>query len=76
MTKVYPYRPLRLRLHEIAQGQHQWNLRYLSDLIDVPYQTVLSWNQGRSMPKMPMLVNLLKILNVTFEELMDASLLR
>jgi DNA-binding XRE family transcriptional regulator len=46
----------------------------LAELVDVPYQTILSWNQGRSLPKMAMLIELLKVLNVGFEELLDTSL--
>jgi DNA-binding XRE family transcriptional regulator len=46
----------------------------LAELVDVPYQTILAWNQGRSMPKMGMLLELLKVLNVRFEDLLDASL--
>ena len=73
MKKVYPYRPFRLRLHEIVQAQ-DFNLRMLAELVDVPYQTLLSWNQGRSLPKMAMMLELLKILNVRFEDLLDTSL--
>ena len=73
MKKVYPYRPFRLRLYEVVHAQ-DFNLRILAELVDVPYQTILAWNQGRSMPKMGMLLELLKVLNVRFEDLLDASL--
>lgn len=61
----------RLKLDEKAWEQHQWNLRELSDALDVPYQTVLYWNQGRSMPKLPALMKLLKVLKCRFEDLLD-----
>ena len=75
MKKIYPYRPFRLRLYEIVHEQ-DFNLRKLAELVDVPYQTVLSWNQGRSLPKMAMILELIKVLNVSFEELLDSTLYR
>ncbi len=78
MAKQYPYRPLRLRLYEITRRFEwdAWNLRTLADVLDVPYQTVLAWNQGRSVPKLGKILEIMKLLDVTFDELIDASLMR
>jgi DNA-binding Xre family transcriptional regulator len=61
----------RLRLDEEAWRRQQWNLRELSEALDTSYQNVLYWNQGRAVPKLPMLVKIMKVLNCRFEDLLE-----
>jgi transcriptional regulator with XRE-family HTH domain len=71
--KPYISKPMhfRLKLDEKAHEIHQWNLRELAEALDLPYQSVLYWNQGRCMPKLHTLLKLLDILGCPFEALVE-----
>jgi transcriptional regulator with XRE-family HTH domain len=66
------FRPYRLRLLEAAQ-RRGFNLRQLSEQLDIPYQTFMYWNQGRALPKLPQLLHLLHRLDCQLDELVELS---
>jgi transcriptional regulator with XRE-family HTH domain len=61
----------RIRVAEVARQQKNWSMRRVSEELEVDHQTVLYWNQGKSYPRLPMLVRLLKLLGCSFQELVD-----
>ncbi len=67
---------MRLRIAEVAHRNKGWNMRMLSEKLDVEHQTVLFWNQGRTVPRLPMLLRLCRLLGCRVEDLIpDDSVL-
>lgn len=67
---------MRLRIAETAYRNKGWNMRVLAEKLDVDHQTVLFWNQGRTVPRLPMLLRLCRLLGCTVEDLIaDDSVL-
>ena len=62
---------LRLRVAELALAHRGWNMRLLSEQLDVDHQTVMYWNQGRAFPRLPMLLTLCRMLGCTLDELVE-----
>jgi DNA-binding XRE family transcriptional regulator len=62
---------MRLRIAEMAREKRGWNMRRLADELDLDHQTVLYWNQGRTNPRLPMVIKLLRLLGCNLEELVS-----
>jgi DNA-binding Xre family transcriptional regulator len=62
---------VRLLISEVAYRKKGWNMRKLADRLAVDHQTVMYWNQGRAYPRFPTLVRLCRLLECTFEELLE-----
>ena len=62
---------LRLRVAELALAYRGWNMRHLSEQLDVDHQTVMYWNQGRAFPRLPMLLKVCQLLGCTLDELVE-----
>ena len=62
---------MRIRVREIAYRNRGWSMRVLADKLEVDHQTVLYWNQGRSHPRLPMLMRLCRLLRCAVEELVE-----
>ena len=60
---------MRIRVAELAMQQRGWTMRILSEKLDVDHQTVMYWNQGRAVPRLPMLLRLARLLGCTLDEL-------
>lgn len=63
---------LRLRIAEISSEKRGWTMKQLADRLMVDHQTVLYWNQGRSFPRLPMMVKLCHVLGCNLDELVQA----
>ena len=48
-------------------------MKRLAVELDIEYQTVLYWNQGRSFPRLKTLYRLCQVLDCTLEELVVQS---
>lgn len=62
---------MRLKISEIAFKNKGWNMRKVAERLEVPHQTVLYWNQGRSTPRLRMLIRLCRLLECTLEDLVQ-----
>ncbi|MDX2084267.1 MAG: helix-turn-helix transcriptional regulator [Candidatus Melainabacteria bacterium] len=64
--------PFRLRIHELLQKQRKgWSMKTLAEKLDVDHQTVLYWNQGRTYPRLPTLVQLARLLGCPLQDLLE-----
>lgn len=63
---------LRLRIAEVSLQKRGWTMKQLAERLKVDHQTVLYWNQGRSFPRLPMMVKLCQILGCKLDELVQA----
>ena len=70
LTRNVRGKSMRLRIAEVAHRNKGWNMRKLADRLELDHQTVLYWNQGRSYPRLPVLVKLCRLLGCTLEELL------
>lgn len=62
---------MRLRIAELARQQKGWNMRKVAERMDVEHQTILYWNQGRSFPRLPILMRLCRLLECSVEDLVN-----
>jgi len=62
---------LRLRVAELALAHRGWTMRVLSEHLDVDHQTVMYWNQGRALPRLPMMLKICDLLGCKLDELVD-----
>lgn len=64
---------MRLRVGELARKNRGWSMRKLAERLDVDHQTIMYWNQGRSYPRLPILIQLCRLLGCTVEDLLRDS---
>ncbi len=62
---------MRIRVAEIARRNKGWNMRKVSEKLNIDHQTVLYWNQGRTIPRLPMLMRLCRLLACSVEDLVE-----
>ncbi len=62
---------LRLRISELSQHLRGWTMKELSEHLMVDHQTVMYWNQGRSYPRLPMMIKVCHLLGCNLDELID-----
>lgn len=62
---------LRLRIAELSQLNRGWTMKDLSERLMVDHQTVMYWNQGRSYPRLPMMIKVCHVLGCNLDELVD-----
>ncbi|MEB3287719.1 MAG: helix-turn-helix transcriptional regulator [Vampirovibrionales bacterium] len=60
---------IRLRLDTVARQNKGWNLRRLAHELGVDYQNVLNWNNGRSNPRLPLLIQMSRLLHCQIDHL-------
>lgn len=63
--------PVRLRLRELLRRNQQGTLKDLCQHLQVDYQTVANWNQGRAFPNLVKALALCQLLQCTMEELVE-----
>ncbi|MCA9799501.1 MAG: helix-turn-helix transcriptional regulator [Cyanobacteria bacterium HKST-UBA06] len=63
--------PERLRLKELVRQKNLGTMKDLCDLVDVDYQTMANWNQGRAFPSLKRTLQLCHVLGCTVEELVE-----
>jgi DNA-binding XRE family transcriptional regulator len=63
---------VRIKVHEAARSKG-WTMRQVADHLGVDHQTVLYWNQGRALPRLPMFVKLSRLFDCQLDHLVDAS---
>jgi transcriptional regulator with XRE-family HTH domain len=62
---------MRLRIAELARQKKGWNMRKVAERMDVEHQTIMYWNQGRSFPRLPVLMRLCRLLECSVEDLVN-----
>lgn len=62
---------VRLRIAEWAHCNKGWSMKKLAAKLAVEHQTVLYWNQGRTMPRLPMLIQICRLLGCSVEDLIE-----
>ena len=62
---------MRLRIAELARQKKGWNMRRLAESMEVDHQTILYWNQGRTCPRLPVLMRLCRLLECSVEDLLN-----
>ncbi len=60
---------LRLRVAELALAHRGWTMRKVAERLGVDHQTVMYWNQGRTFPRLPMMLTLCRVLGCKLDEL-------
>jgi len=63
---------MRMRISELACEKKGWTMKQLADMMGVEHQTVMYWNQGRSFPRLPMLIRLCRLVGCTLDDIIDA----
>lgn len=63
-------RGMRLRIAELAMDTG-WRMKDLAELLEVDYQTVLYWNQGRALPRLPTFIELCRLLGCSFQDMIE-----
>jgi transcriptional regulator with XRE-family HTH domain len=63
----------RIRLSELC-FQQGVTMRALAAMLEVDYQTVMYWNQGRAYPRLPMIVRLADYFNCSLDELITEKI--
>jgi DNA-binding XRE family transcriptional regulator len=59
---------MRLLVAHNARLHRDWNMRQLADALGIEHQTVMYWNQGRAVPRLPMLVRLARLLHCSLDD--------
>ncbi len=62
---------LRLKVSEISLKNRGWTMRELSERLMVDHQTVMYWNQGRTYPRLPMMLKVCHMLGCKLDDLVD-----
>lgn len=62
---------MRLRIAELARQKKGWNMRRVAESMEVDHQTILYWNQGRTYPRLPVLMRLCRLLECSVEDLLN-----
>ena len=62
---------MRLRIAEVAYRNKGWSMKKLAEQLDLDHQTVLYWNQGRTYPRLPTLIQMCRLLRCKFEDLIE-----
>jgi transcriptional regulator with XRE-family HTH domain len=62
---------MRLRIAELARLKKGWNMKKVAEKMDVEHQTILYWNQGRSYPRLPVLLRLCRLLECSIDDLLN-----
>jgi DNA-binding XRE family transcriptional regulator len=62
---------MRLRIAELARQKKGWNMRRVAENMEVDHQTILYWNQGRTYPRLPVLIRLCRLLECSVEDLLN-----
>jgi len=62
---------LRLRVSELTAQKLGWTMKQLAEFLGVEHQTVMYWNQGRSYPRLPMMLKLCHLFNCELHDLID-----
>ena len=65
------YCSVRLRIAEVAWRNKGWSMKKLAEQLDLDHQTVMYWNQGRTHPRLPTLLQLCRLLRCKVEDLVD-----
>lgn len=63
---------LRLRIAERALEFRGWTMKQLAETLDVDHQTVMYWNQGRTFPRLPMMLKVCHLLDCKLDDLVDS----
>lgn len=64
---------MRLRIAELARQKKGWNIKRVAQALDVEYQNVLLWNQGRAYPRLPMLLRLSRLFCCRIDTLLELT---
>ena len=62
---------MRMRIAEVAYRKKGWTMKQVSEHLKVDHQTVMYWNQGRSLPRLPVLVRLCRLLGCGLDEMIE-----
>jgi len=63
---------VRIKVHESAKAKGL-SMREVATQLGVDHQTVLYWNQGRALPRLPMFLRLSQLLGCQLDTLLDAT---
>jgi transcriptional regulator with XRE-family HTH domain len=62
---------VRIKVHESAKAKGL-SMREVATQLGVDHQTVLYWNQGRALPRLPMFLRLSVLLDCKLDTLLEA----
>jgi transcriptional regulator with XRE-family HTH domain len=62
---------VRIKVHESAKAKGL-SMREVATQLGVDHQTVLYWNQGRALPRLPMFLRLSQLLDCKLDTLLEA----
>lgn len=61
---------VRIKVHESAKAKG-FSMREVARQLGVDHQTVLYWNQGRALPRLPMFLKLSQLLDCKLDTLLE-----
>jgi len=67
---------VRLKIAELARKNKNWTMKRLADELEIEHQNVMYWNHGRAYPRLPDLVKVCRLLDCTFEELLEEDVIQ
>jgi transcriptional regulator with XRE-family HTH domain len=65
------YCSMRIRIADAALKFKGWSMKELAKHLHVEHQTVMYWNQGRTYPKIPTLMDICKLLECSLDDLIE-----